>query len=139
MSDKETKSPVKRFFLSRLFLIIGIPFAALIVLGSMRAYYSGYKINQEISALKEEIGLLEHKKLESMEILNYVMSDNFVEGSARVGLNMKKEGENVLVFKNENTYERREDGADGSSGQNISNPLKWWYYFTNKDHVKNGQ
>ena len=72
-----------------------------------------------------------------MEILNYVMSPDFVEEKARTELNMKKDGENVIVFKNENSYSKRENRIHINTGQKISNPLKWWYYFTNKDRIEN--
>lgn len=135
MDKIDEKIKVKRFFGSRLFLIIGIPLALLVAFGYIRSYYSGYKVNQEIAALEKDIKTLEHKKLESMEILDYVMSSGFVEEKARTELNMKKEGENVLVFKNENVYSDRESYKNDSTGQKISNPLKWWYYFTNKSNV----
>jgi cell division protein FtsL len=137
MNKTDEKIKVKRFFGSRLFLIIGIPLALLIVFSYVRSYYSGYKVNQEIAALERDIKTLEHKKLESMEILDYVMSSVFVEEKARTELNMKKEGENILVFKNENAYSARESYKDNSTGQKISNPLKWWYYFINKNQVIN--
>ena len=139
MTKTDEKNQVKRFFGSRLFLIIGIPLALAVILGFVRSYYSGYKVNQEIANLEKEIRTLEHKKIESMEILNYVMSSGFVEEKARTELNMKKEGENVLVFKNENSYLDREISKNESTGQKISNPLKWLYYFTNKEYVPNKQ
>lgn len=139
MTKTDEKVKVKRFLGSRLFLIIGIPLAFLITFSYIRSYYSGYKVNQEIAALERDIKTLEHKKLESMEILDYVMSSGFVEDKARTELNMKKEGENVLVFKNETAYSDRESYKDNSTGQKISNPLKWWYYFIDKSKVKNNQ
>ena len=137
MDKTDEKIQVKRFLGSRLFLIIGIPLALLIAFGYIQSYYSGYKVNQEIIALEKDIKTLEHKKIESMEILDYVMNKDFVEEKARTELNMKKEGENVLVFKNENAYSSRELYKNDSTGQKISNPLKWWYYFTNKGYVVN--
>ncbi len=128
---KDGKSPISRFLGSRLFLIVGILAVVLVSLGVGRSYYSGYKINKEIETLQSEIQSLENKKLESMEILEYVMSSGFVEEKARTELNMKKEGEKLIVFKNDNVY-----GGDGQiepedgSGQKMSNALKWWYYFT---------
>ncbi len=132
MSEKTKKNPFFRFIGSPLFLIIGIPVLILLVFTYVRSYYSSYKINQEIADLKTEIDSLEHKKLESMDILNYVMSQDFVEEKARTELNMEKEGENMVVFKNDNKYNEEYQYVVGDSGQNISNPLKWWYYFTKK-------
>ena len=139
MHKTDGKTQIKRFFGSRLFLIIGIPLALFAAFGYIRSYYSEYKVNQEIAVLEKEIKTLEYKKIESMEILNYVMSQNFVEEKARTELNMKKEGENVLVFKNENIYSDQGSFKDDRAGQKISNPLKWLYYFINKDYVINNK
>jgi cell division protein FtsB len=136
MVEKRKKKKSRNFLASPFFLIIAIPLAALVGFGFVRSYYSGYKINQEIESLKSEIESLERKKLESMEILNYVMSSDFVEEKARTELNMKKEGENVIVFKNDNGYTSKNGSMVASTGQKISNPIKWWYYFTNKDRIK---
>ncbi|MDP2693222.1 MAG: septum formation initiator family protein [bacterium] len=132
MAAKDKKNPISRFICSPLFLIIGIPLAALLAFTYVRSYYNNYKVDQEIASLQQEIASLEYKKLESMDILNYVMSKDFVEEKARTELNMKREGENVVVFKSDNKDEDDMRSNLGDSGQNISNPLKWWYYFTNK-------
>ncbi|OGH58897.1 MAG: hypothetical protein A2725_04075 [Candidatus Magasanikbacteria bacterium RIFCSPHIGHO2_01_FULL_33_34] len=139
MSKDATKNPIARFIGSPLFLIIGIPIAILLVFTFVRSYYNNYKINQEIASLQQEIESLEYKKLESMNILNYVMSDDFVEEKARIELNMKREGEKVVVFDNGNKYNEDREYTIKDTGQNISNPLKWWYYFTNKSLPNNRQ
>ncbi len=134
MPQAQQTSSVKRFFVSRLFLFIAIPLVLLIAIGYVRSYYSGYKINQEIAALESEIKSLESKKIESMEILKYVMSDDFVEEKARTELNMKKPGEQVLIVKNQLEYDdnRMSQKEKSTARQRISNPLKWWYYFTHR-------
>jgi cell division protein FtsL len=136
MATQSADSPVRRFFTSRLFLFVAIPLALLVGLGCVRSYYSGYKINQEILTLKSEINSLEHKKLESMEILNYVMSRDFVEEKARTELNMKKEGENVLIVKNNNVYNSHQFVNSYDSRQKVGNPIKWWYYFIDKKQIQ---
>lgn len=132
MTKKTKKNSITRFIGSPLFLIVSLPLVFLLIFTFVRSYYSNYKIDQEIEALQKEIESLESKKLESMDILNYVMSSDFVEEKARTELNMKREGENVVVFKNETRHEEGQRYIVGDSGQNISNPLKWWYYFTKK-------
>lgn len=129
--NNQEQSSVKRFFISRLFLFITIPVAGLVFFGYVRSYYNGYKINQEIKTLQQEISSLEKKKIESMTILEYVMSPGFVEDTARTELNMKKPGERVLVVKNQVSYEVGKSSVVPSR-QQLNNPLKWWYYFKNK-------
>jgi cell division protein FtsB len=105
--------------------------AILAIIGYARAYYQDYKIRQEIEALQYEIQSLEKKKIESLEILDYVMSDGFVEERARTDLSMKAPGERVIMFT-ESSSTAVDATAVTSQKKNLKNPIKWWYYVTNK-------
>lgn len=137
---ERAKAPFfRRFFSSRLFLVAALVAILFIAFANLRVYYHGYKIKQEIRAMQADISSLNQKKIESMEILKYVMSNDFVEEKARTELNMKKPGEHVVIITNEAEVARGEaeggggigeGGSQNASGQGTSNPLKWWYYFT---------
>lgn len=129
---KQKQSALRRFFGSRLFLILALIFAILIAFGYARAYYQDYKIRQEISALQDDVKNLEHKKLESMEILKYVTSEAFVEEKARTELNMKKPGEKVMVIKSQVEIENK-GFEEPVEKRLLNNPIKWWYYFIHKE------
>ncbi|MBU2542821.1 septum formation initiator family protein [Patescibacteria group bacterium] len=126
---KRDSSKLKRFFGSRLFLMLALIFAIIVAFGYARAYYQDYKIRQEIRLLQEEVKHLEHKKLDSLEILKYVTSPAFVEEKARTELNLKKPGENVIVINGQFNEEENELN-DPVEKQVLNNPIKWWYYFT---------
>ena len=106
----------------------------LIIFGSIRTYYQDYKVKQEIASLQDEVNNLQKKKFQSMELLQYVTSNAFVEEKARTELNLKKPGEHVLIIPNiQKSQENKEANSQISqSGQNLSNPIKWWYYFIHK-------
>ena len=61
--------------------------------------------------------------------MKYVTSLSFVEEKARTELNMKKPGEQVLIITNLENSENR-GAANQKEVTPLSNPLKWWYYFT---------
>ncbi|MBH41896.1 MAG: hypothetical protein CL685_04235 [Candidatus Magasanikbacteria bacterium] len=133
MPNRKKQTFVTRFFSSKLFLFVGFFVILILALNFVRGYYQKYKVDQEILQLKEEISLLERKKIESMEILEYVSSEAFVEEKARTELNMKKEGEKVIYIKQGSVVEKKSNQkkeAYNTIGQNVSNPVKWWYYFT---------
>ena len=137
--DRESKdqSFVRRFFRSRLFLIILLVFITLVALSYARAYYQDYTIRQEIKTLEGEVQRLERKRLESLDILNYVMSDAFVEEKARRELNMKKPGEHVAIIEGQGGGLSTTPSLEAESEdprQDISNPLKWVYYFFNSSY-----
>ncbi len=137
--QKNEKSFLKRFFGSRWFLVTAFAVAVLVAFGYARAYYQDYKIRQEIDSLQEQVKKLEHKKLESMDILKYVTSDAFVEEKARTELNLKKPGENVLIIKNQAESVGAEETAQKSPVEKtlLNNTMKWWYYFLNRQSINN--
>lgn len=122
-------SVFRRFFSSRLFLAVAFVSLVLIALGYARAYYQDYQIRQEIRELEDEVKSLETRKIESMELLRYVSSPDFVEEKARTELNLTKPGEKVIIIQRE-----RKEGADEPNGLGTDRPLnnivQWWYYFT---------
>ena len=124
----------KRFFNSRLFLFAMLGIALVVAAGYARAYYQDYKIKQEIEKLQEEVSSLQKKKIQSLDILDYVSSSAYVEDQARIELNMKKPGEKVL-FVNKGNFEKSEavkESGFSDDGQFLSNPVKWLYYFIHK-------
>lgn len=134
--NAKEQSGARRFFRSRLFLIILLVFAVLVLFGFVRSYYQDYVIEQQIEALQKEVEQLEKKKLESMGILDYVMSDAFVEEKARTELNMKSPGQNVVIVDHEEAMPRGQvDQEHPQDRQELANPLKWWYYFFDKSKV----
>lgn len=106
-------------------LVVAVFFA----INYARAYYQEYKVKQEISALREEVKHLEQKKLESLKILKYVTSDAFVEEKARTELNLKKQGEQVVVVTGQDEEKKSiHAGNDTGEIRYLSNPMRWWYY-----------
>ena len=133
MTHEKQRSGLKRFFSSRLFLLVCLIAAVLLAAGYARAYYQDYKIKQEILALQEEVRQLERKRLESLDILEYVKSSAFVEETARTELNLQKPGEAVLIIGGDHTSTApTRPAATRAPGHTLTNPVKWWYYFTRR-------
>ena len=133
MRSHSQPSSLRRFFQSRWFLIGLLFFTIFVAVSYARAYYQDYKIRQEIRELQDEIKTLERKKIESLEILQYVTSDTFVEEKARTELNLKKPGEHVILLEDDAeapTYE--EPVPEAFPLHTLSNPKKWWYYFIHR-------
>ena len=69
------------------------------VVGFVNGVLRDYNVNQEIKQYEREVATLQKKRLESMEILEYVSSDAFVEEKARTELQMKKSKERVVYVQ----------------------------------------
>ncbi len=135
MTENRKKTSIGRFFASRSFLIVALVIVTLFALGFARAYYQDYRVKREIQQLEYEVSQLEQKKLDSLEMLKYVASPAYVEDKARTELNMKKPGENVAFLQNiaEESAPTGDNKAVSTDGQELSNPVKWWYYFIHKE------
>jgi cell division protein FtsB len=134
MNRTESSSRARVFFSSKIFLICAFLLTLVFAIGFARAYFKDYAFREEVKRLQGEINGLEKKKLESIELLKYVSSTSYLEDTARLDLNLKKPGEQVLFIdrlgKEGDTKDLGKRIAD--SGQEISNPLKWWYYFIHR-------
>lgn len=98
-----------------------------------------HSVNDEIKALKQEIEMDKQKNGELKEFVEYLSSDQFVEEKARMNLNYRKEGESVVVIKDENQdIENTENDFVYSSNaktekeeERFKNLYNWIDYFFN--------
>jgi len=129
MPTKE-KNKWTAFFKSRWFLIAIFVFTVLVIFVYARAYYRDYQVNQEIAHLQDEVKRLETKKMETIELLKFVQSKDFVEQKARTELNLVKPGEQLTVIDGgATTANPGQENDKMLKLNNISNPMKWWLYF----------
>jgi len=94
-----------------------------------RAYYRDYQIRKEIIDLQNEVKKLEAKKIETMEVLQYVKSTNFIEEKARTELNLVKPGEKMIVITSGTQPEASSSSKSWNYKQDVPNPVKWWRFF----------
>ncbi len=106
---------------------------ALLALGLAygRAFYQNYHIQEEIKRLQSEAERLEAKRLETLDLLNYVKSPAYVEEKARTELNMVKEGEQMAIVNTKvgSSKTSRQTSSPVVQSSRLDNPLKWWKYF----------
>lgn len=134
MKPRGQKSSLRDFFQSRLFLVLTSVALFLITFSYIRAYYEDYQVRQKIEELQTQVQSLEGKKLQSLQLLQYVNSDNFIEEKARTELNLKKPGENVVFVDGVTSVSTTKASAGVTVDEpHLSNPRKWWYYFTHQE------
>lgn len=127
----EKQSLLKKFFLSRTSILIGVFILVLLTVGFLRAYYKNYQIREEIKSMMNEYRKLEDKKSELKALLDRVKQKDYIEEKARLELGLLKEGENeTIIVGNGLSKSGQSDNAVVES-KNISNPRQWWNYFFN--------
>ncbi len=121
-------------FWSKWFILIVLICLFFVIFALVRSYFQDLQVKQEIERLRAEATALEAKKLETIEILRYIKSDEFVEEKARTEFNMQKPGENVYIIQAENELGQ----ASINNGQvdknnieliSVKNPIKWLNLF----------
>lgn len=125
------KNSWKDVFYSNWFLGLNATVLVLIIYASVRNFYYDYQVHKEIEGFKQQARALEMKNLKTIELLNQVKSQNFVEDKARVELNLVKPGVKLVIINGENqtTSTDRQEGSDMIEKEKLSNPEKWWNYF----------
>jgi len=122
---------LKKLFLSRWFFAGGMVVLVFLSTAFFRAYYRNYQVEREIKNLQDEIKRLEAKRIETIDILQYVKSPAYAEEKARTELNLTKDGEQMAIISGGSASVNR----GGQAKENLvnftylSNPLKWWRYF----------
>lgn len=121
----------RSFFYSKFFILLVLLAAAFVAFAFLRSFYQDYQVRQEIERLKSEAENLEAKKLEMLEILKYVSSEEYAEEKARLEFNMIKPGEQTAVIKRGSSTFIQSGQVDNKmlESNSLSNPLKWLNIF----------
>ncbi|MFH0956159.1 MAG: septum formation initiator family protein [Candidatus Falkowbacteria bacterium] len=141
MMNRRKNNYFKKIFFNQKFLtLLGLAVIILISFPFTKNTLKQYRINKEISELKEEIFDLQNKNVDLKNFVSYLESDQFAEEQARLNLGLKKPGEQLTVIK----MAAGDTSASTSSGATMfnipgyekvrpeaekSNPRKWLNYF----------
>jgi cell division protein FtsL len=127
------KSVEQKIFYSPLFVIFLLVIIFITASGLVKIFYKAQKIKAETAQLQakiEEINL-DNQNLASQK--KYYSSPYFIEKEARLQLNLKKPGEQV-VFIDYNPEILEKEARLKNMNPLVINFLDWWAYFFN--HAK---
>lgn len=116
-----------------IFTILGLIIVVLISIPLAKNVSKQYRVNKEIESLKNEIDSLSNKNSQLKNLIGYMESDQFIEENARLNLNYKRPGENVMVVKDSEIQDTNiiENKNKGNGAKSDSNIKKWIRYFSN--------
>lgn len=135
---RNKKNKLKNIFFSQKFItLVGLAAILLISFPFAKNLVKQYRINKEISDLKQEISELENKSGDLKNFVSYLESDQFAEEQARLNLNLKKPGENLMVIKTDTASSSNQGNPifnipgykKEEPPRKASNPEKWLNYF----------
>lgn len=133
MAEKDNITIYQKLLKSRIFFIFLIPILLALVVGIFQKLYYRYEIKGGLDKLSAEIADLNKQKEDLNQLVDYYKDESNLEKEARVRLNLKKEGEKVVIILPQatSTGETGEfiSGSGSGSIENLPNYLQWWYYF----------
>jgi cell division protein FtsB len=106
---------------------------------TVRETYRGWKVDQEIEGLKSQVSQLEGQKHSMTELLGTMKTDAYIEQEARLRFNLKKPGEQVVLFEEGELNARMAWTEQGSATSSVASPTnaavsipkRWLEYFIN--------
>lgn len=135
MRKNKGKNIISAIFYNQYFLaILGFVLIVIISMPLSKNLNQKYKIDDEILGLENEIENINSKKNSISKIIKYLDSDQYVEEQARLNLDLKKQGEEVVVIRNndENMNAYEYENNNSSEDYNLTNAQRWWRYFFGK-------
>lgn len=103
---------------------------------TVRETYRGWKVDQEIEGLKNQVAQLESKKHAMTGLLDTMQTDSYVEQEARLRFNLKRPGERVVLFDEGATNQPFVWSEVGTSTAVVAQPTmpesipkRWLTYF----------
>lgn len=125
---------IKRFLVSKLFLFsISIILIALVVNVGKESYRK-YQLKKEIDSLNASIEQLQGKNHQLSNLMEYFKQESYLEKEARLKLNLKKPGEQVVILSSDldndpSVSEDVLDQPESLDSEETANHWKWWEYF----------
>jgi len=137
MTERDNSTIYQKILKSKIFFILCIPILLALIAGIFQELYYRYKVSGELDKLNNEISLLNEQKNGLGELLNYYKNESNLEKEARVRLNLKKEGEKVIIILPAATSTATDENGEIISEFSIDkktlpNYMQWWYYFLEK-------
>ena len=96
--DFQERKKIERILFSLPVLALLVLFVVLAALGVVRVGYRKYLFDQEVAALREEIAAVEAQRIEHENRLRELATPEGLDREARGKFNLKKEGEEVVLF-----------------------------------------
>ena len=137
MVEKDNITIYQKLLKSKIFFIFFIPILIALIIGIFQKIYYRYEVKGELDKLNNEINVLNEQKEGLSNLLDYYKNESNLEKEARVRLNLKKEGEKVVIILPTTTSTvTNEDGKvisrSSINKKDLPNYMQWWYYFIGK-------
>ena len=133
MKEKDNLTIYEKLIRSRIFFIVLIPIFLALLVGIFQQFYHRYQVKKDLDKLDAEIANFNKQKEDLNNLLDYYKNESNLENEARVRLNLKKEGEEVVIILPAATSTESDKISSQKDIENMPNYKQWWYYFFPRD------
>lgn len=129
---KKQKSLLKKIIFSNIILIICVFLIIFLSSNLIRDYLNKKQLNKEVTKLQEGIKNLIEKNNQLTNLIDYFKSSDYLEEEARMKLNKKKPGEEIIIIPdafNQRVTSTLITLTKDQNKNNLNNFKKWWQYF----------
>ncbi|MDP2638693.1 MAG: septum formation initiator family protein [Candidatus Azambacteria bacterium] len=131
MEEKDNPTIYKKLVKSRVFFLFLIPVLLALLVGIFQQFYYRYQISKDLDKINNEIADFKKQKEDLEALVDYYKNESNLENEARVRLNLKKEGEKVVIILP--TATSTSENSIFGNDENMPNYKQWWYYFFPRD------
>ena len=131
MKEKDNLTVYEKLIRSRVFFIFLIPVFLVLLIGIFQQFYHRYQVKKALDKLNAEIANFNKQKEDLNNLLDYYKNESNLENEARVRLNLKKEGEKVVIILP--TATSTSENEIFGDIENLPNYKQWWHYFFRRD------
>ncbi len=117
----------------RIIILVNVVLLCVLALAFGREYIGNIQIQREIAALEQEKLDLESLHLETAALIGELSSEYYLEKQAREKHGLAKDGETLILVKDDLAQPRTVHEVNGDQDTNVSNPLRWFYYFFSRE------
>ncbi len=119
---------------SSFFLVASICLALFLVVALGREYVGNLQIQYEIKQREKERAELQDQQLETLDLIDSLSSEYYLEREGRTKQGLTKPGEEVIVIAGEDIGVIEEEVPYGiSSLDQVGYAQRWFYYFFDQE------
>lgn len=130
-SESEMRGLSRYLSGQRLLLLVVLLFLGIISWPLVKTYSQRRLVEKEITDIQTRISEFEDKGQELQTLADYLSSGQSLEEQARLNLNLKKPGEAVIIF-DDNQKKTVSSEVPTVTAETVNNFSKWWLYFFGK-------
>ncbi len=133
MREKDNLTVYEKLLKSKIFFVFLVPIFLALLVGIFQQFYYRYQVKKELDGFKAEMVNYNRQKEDLNKLIDYYKNEANLENEARIRLNLKKEGEKVVIILPTATSTESNRTPSQTNIENMPNYKQWWYYFFPRD------